>query len=167
MKTVEEVRRERLAELKAEFGSFAAINAKIDRLPTDSTLSQISNASVGSKTGKPKTMGSDQARLLEEKLQKPRGWMDTDPDLLKGTSFSPPNIALALAVVLDSMVKSTAKEELKQLLAMLLDTNAAAYRTRLAELLAQSGMSPIPGPESKDFLPPVPPPIFDKTKQPS
>lgn len=99
MKTVEEVRRERLAELKSEFGSFATINAKIDRLSTDSTLSQIANASIGSKTKKPKTMGSEQARLLEEKLQKPRGWMDTDPDLLQGTSFSPPTLAKALEVV--------------------------------------------------------------------
>lgn len=85
MKTVEEVRKLRLSELKAEFGSFAAINEKLGRIATDSTLSQIANASIGSKTGKPKTMGSEQARSIEVVLNKPRGWMDTDPDLLRST----------------------------------------------------------------------------------
>jgi hypothetical protein len=80
---------------------------------------------------------------------------------------SAPSLSEALEVVLDSMAKASAKAELKQLLPMLVDTNAAAYRARLAELLAQPGLGPVPGPESKDFLPPVPPPIFDKSNQPS
>ena len=123
MKTVEEVRRMRLAELKSEFGSFAAINARIERLPTDSTLSQIANSSLGSKTGKPKVMGSDQARLLEEKLDKPRGWMDTDPDLLKGTSFSKPMLGEALGVVADALSKVPLEK--RQALVAVLSTYAA------------------------------------------
>jgi hypothetical protein len=123
MKTVEEVRRMRLAELKSEFGSFAAINARIDRLSTDSTLSQIANSSLGSKTGKPKVMGSDQARLLEEKLEKPRGWMDTDPDLLRGTSFSRPILGEALGVVADALSK--VPPEKRQALIAVLSTYAA------------------------------------------
>lgn len=123
MKTVEEVRRTRLAELKSEFGSFAAINAKIDRLPTDSTLSQIANASLGSKTKKPKAMGSDQARLLEEKLQKPRGWMDTDPELLRGTSLSQPTLSNALEVVANAL--SRVPPEKRQALVAVLSTYAA------------------------------------------
>lgn len=82
MKVVEEVRLERLLLLKARHGSFAAINKIIGRDATDSTLSQIANRSTGSKTAKPKTMGSPQARLLEEKLDLERGWMDTDPALI-------------------------------------------------------------------------------------
>jgi hypothetical protein len=82
MKVVEEIRRERLAELKKEFGTFAAINAKLGRNSNDATLSQIANASIGSKTSKPKTMGSPQARMLEDKLGKPVGWMDNDPRLI-------------------------------------------------------------------------------------
>lgn len=76
-----------------------------------------------------------------------------------------PTLAQALGVVMDAIAMSPARAELKQLLPMLVDTNAAAYRARLAELLAQPGMAPVPAAESKDFQPPVPPPIFDKTKQ--
>ncbi len=39
---------------------------------------------------------------------------------------------------MDAMAQSTAKAELKQLLPMLVETNASAYRTRLGELLGQS-----------------------------
>lgn len=49
-----------------------------------------------------------------------------------------PTLAQALEVVLDAMAQSTAKAELKQLLPMLVETNAAAYRARLGELLGQS-----------------------------
>ena len=68
--------------LQAKHGSFAAINRIIGRPVTDSTLSQIANRSTGSKTDKPKTMGSPQARLIENELNLERGWMDTDPDRL-------------------------------------------------------------------------------------
>lgn len=83
MKTVEEIRRERLQALKSEFGSFAELNKRLGRTTTDSTLSQIANQSIGTKTDKPKTMGSPQARAIEDALGKPRGWMDTDPALLE------------------------------------------------------------------------------------
>lgn len=82
MKTVEEVRRLRLLELRARYGSFAAINKALNRTATDSTLSQITNQSDGSKTKKPKTMGSLQARAIELALELEVGWMDTDPELL-------------------------------------------------------------------------------------
>lgn len=82
MKTVEEVRRIRLKMLINEMGGKAAdlnrVTGKIDR---DSTYSQILNQSIGSKTGKPKQMGSPLARELEAARGKETGWMDTDPDL--------------------------------------------------------------------------------------
>lgn len=87
-----------------------------------------------------------------------------------GNKFAPspaPTLAQALEVVMDAMAQSAAKAELKQLLPMLVETNASAYRARLAELLVQSGASQVPAAESRDFQPPVPPQIFDKTKQPS
>ncbi|RIY41975.1 hypothetical protein [Neopusillimonas maritima] len=82
MKTVEEVRRIRLKMLINEVGGRAAdlnrVTGKIDR---DSTYSQILNQSLGSKTKKPKQMGSPLARELEVARNKEIGWMDTDPDL--------------------------------------------------------------------------------------
>ena len=79
VKVVEEVRRERLLELREEFGSLAELNEALGFTRTDSTLSQIINRSANSKTATPKTMGSQLARDLEAAAQKPRGWMDTDP----------------------------------------------------------------------------------------
>lgn len=84
MKTVEQVRLERLRLLKEEFGSWAKLNELIELPARDSTLSQIANGSPNSKTKKPKTMGSDLARRLEASCKKEEGWMDTDPDLLRG-----------------------------------------------------------------------------------
>lgn len=82
MKTVEEVRRIRLRMLINEVGGRAAdLNRATGRLDRDSTFSQILNQSTGSKTSKPKQMGSPLARELEAQRGKPTGWMDTDPDL--------------------------------------------------------------------------------------
>lgn len=82
MKTVEEVRRIRLKMLINEVGGTAAdLNRATGKIDRDSTYSQILNQSLGSKTKKPKQMGSPLARALEDALGKPTGWMDTDPDL--------------------------------------------------------------------------------------
>ncbi|WP_322997928.1 hypothetical protein [Castellaniella sp.] len=82
MKTVEEVRRIRLKMLVNEVGGRAVdLNRATKKIDRDSTYSQILNQSLGSKTGKPKQMGSPLARELEELRDKEVGWMDTDPDL--------------------------------------------------------------------------------------
>ena len=86
MRTIEEVRRARLAILVEEFGSYAEINVKLDRDRRDSTLSQIKNESVNSKGGAAKTMGSATAREIELACGKPLGWMDSDPDAWPFTS---------------------------------------------------------------------------------
>lgn len=80
MKTVEEIRLQRLKMLIDEYGSAANLSRAAQREPRDSTFSQILNGSSGSKSGKPKTMGSELARALELALAKPKGWMDNDPD---------------------------------------------------------------------------------------
>lgn len=78
MRTVEEVRRLRLAMLRERLGTLSELNERIGLLRRDSTLSQILNRHQG-KTGKPKEMGSDLARRIEQALQLEVGWMDTDP----------------------------------------------------------------------------------------
>lgn len=79
MNTVEEVRRLRLNQLKQEHGSWVALNRLLGQPDRDSTLSQCANASSGSRTSKPKSMGSPLARRLESVCKKEEGWMDTDP----------------------------------------------------------------------------------------
>jgi hypothetical protein len=96
MKTVEEVRRLRLAQLVAESGGgYAELNRKRGKDERDSTLSQYANQSPNSKgakdgkPAKPKDMGSKLARALEKACEKPTGWMDTDPDEFWPFGFSP------------------------------------------------------------------------------
>lgn len=84
MRTVEEVRKIRLAELTKEFGTVAALNELRGKTRIDSTLSQYLNESSTASNPKPKVMGSAVARELEVVCKKPLGWMDTDPDLQHG-----------------------------------------------------------------------------------
>jgi hypothetical protein len=77
MKTVGQTRRENLLLLIKKHGSLANLNELLDLPRTDATLSQIKNASVGSR-GKPRAMGVTLARRIEARLQLPSGWMDND-----------------------------------------------------------------------------------------
>jgi hypothetical protein len=78
MKTVEEIRRERLAMLRAECGTLGALAERLDK--SGPQVSQWLNASTNSGTGKARGISSDECRKIEEKFDKPRGWMDSDPD---------------------------------------------------------------------------------------
>lgn len=78
MKTVEEIRRMRLAQLRERYGTLTELNEKLGLLRRDSTLSQVLNSSRSS-TGKSKEMGSALARRLELALGLEVGWMDNDP----------------------------------------------------------------------------------------
>lgn len=80
MKTIEEVRLQRLQMLREEFGTLSALNAKLGLNARDSTLSQILNKSQKGADKKPASMGSALARKLESVTGKELGWMDNDPD---------------------------------------------------------------------------------------
>ena len=81
MKSIGQIRRERLRELQAEKQlTLAAISIKLGRSSRDSTLSQILAGAPDSKTGEPRQMGDKQARALEEAFEKPTFWFDRDPD---------------------------------------------------------------------------------------
>lgn len=60
-------------------GSIAALNLALGMEKTDATLSQIRTQAPHSKTGKPRAMGDEKARDIENKLGLERGWMDTSP----------------------------------------------------------------------------------------
>ena len=80
MQIVSETRRARLSILVKQHGnSLAALNEVLGLDRTDATLSQIRTQAKHSKTGKPRVMGDDLARKIEEKLNLPVGWMDTPP----------------------------------------------------------------------------------------
>lgn len=82
MRTVEEVRHARLIELLAEFPSTQALADKLGK--SHAQVSQWKNQSTRRKDGVEigkSNIDSKSARAIEELTGKPRGWMDTDPDL--------------------------------------------------------------------------------------
>jgi hypothetical protein len=80
MLTVTETRLIRLGMLvKKHNDSLAELNEAIGLVRTDATLSQIRTKAPHSKTGKPRVMGDDLARKIEERLSLEVGWMDTPP----------------------------------------------------------------------------------------
>lgn len=109
MRTVEEVRRERLKALRAEVGSLVAMNETLGLDKRDSTLSQIINSAKNSKTGKGKEMGSPLARRIEQAFKKPAGWMDTAPE--NSYSFAAP--VLELAAALDTLPEEMRRRALE------------------------------------------------------
>jgi hypothetical protein len=79
VQTIAETRRQRLQMLRDRHKSLADLNERIGLARTDATLSQIKNQSPHHNTGKPRVMGEDLARKIEEAMQLPSGWMDTPP----------------------------------------------------------------------------------------
>lgn len=73
-----------------KYGGLAELNDRLERSRTDATLSQIKNQSPHHKTGKPRGMGDDIARDIEEKLGLEEGWMDTPPTLAEQFGQSGP-----------------------------------------------------------------------------
>lgn len=74
MQPIDVTRRENLGLLIKEAGSQAALSEIIGKAPAQ--ISQWLNASVNSKTGKPRVMSNAIAREIELKTGKPSGWMD-------------------------------------------------------------------------------------------
>lgn len=74
MKTNDEIRRDNLlvAIDRMRTATALAEKAKVSA----AYLSQIKNQTPESKTGKPKAMGDDVARKIEEAIGEPEGWMD-------------------------------------------------------------------------------------------
>lgn len=80
MKTIEEIRIERLQLLKNEYKTIAALASVLGK--SDSQVSQWLNASPNSESGRPRSVSSDICRHIEEACGKPRGWMDNDPAMI-------------------------------------------------------------------------------------
>ena len=74
MKTIEETYRERLQLLITEYGGQSNLGKLIDKSP--SQISQWVTGAPDSKTGKPRSLKSDTAREIENKLNLPHAWFD-------------------------------------------------------------------------------------------
>lgn len=81
MRCIGETRRLRLIQLKREMKlTFADMSVALGRSRRDATLSQVAQAQPNSRTGRPRQLGDDQARLIERTFGREEGWMDRDPD---------------------------------------------------------------------------------------
>lgn len=98
-------------------------------------------------SGKPRGVG---AKLREKLNVAYPGWIDASRP-----KMPLPEIRDALPVVLDAIAACPHRDELRTLLALLVDHDAPAYRQRLAELLRAAEPPRLPV-ESRDFQPPVP-----------
>lgn len=76
MKSIDDIRRENLAELVAEFHGITPLAARLDR--SHSQVSQLLTGAKDSKTGKRRGMRSTTARYIEDRCGKPGGWMDSE-----------------------------------------------------------------------------------------
>ncbi len=74
MKTIDEIRRNRLKELITLSGSVRLLADVLERSPAQ--VSQWSNASIDPKSGRPRAISTVSARYIEKKLGRPEGWMD-------------------------------------------------------------------------------------------
>lgn len=83
-------------------------------------------------------LGDALARHIEICCHLPQGWFDTDDDVPGAQSESRPALREALPVVLDAVAACPQRNELRALLAMLVDHDSTAYRSRLQELLEQT-----------------------------
>jgi hypothetical protein len=99
MQTVTQTRLVRLQMLvKKHNGSLADLNEAIGLVRTDATLSQIRTRAPHSKTGKPRVMGDDLARKIEERLSLEPGWMDTPPSYAELLGQDDPRSRVLLAM---------------------------------------------------------------------
>jgi hypothetical protein len=85
MKTIDEIHRERLVLLKNEFGGVGKLAEKLEK--SGPQVSQWLNASTHSETGKARGISDEMCRYVEERCEKPRGWMDSDPDRADAVSL--------------------------------------------------------------------------------
>jgi len=76
MKTCAEIRVDNLRELVQKYGGNVGLALKIGK--AEAQISQWLNSAKDSKTGRPRSMSDDMARLIEKKTDQPHGWMDHD-----------------------------------------------------------------------------------------
>jgi hypothetical protein len=144
MKDIDEIRRDNLRALEAEAGNPTKAAATAGMKST-SQWSNLRKGASDSKTGKARGLRKSTARKIERAFGKPDYWLDID----HSTHADPeeqrvqlPALKVALEVVMNALAASVAKAELKQLIPMLVDTNAQAYRDRLFQLLTAPTLTP-------------------------
>lgn len=87
MKTIEEIRRGKLDQLRVQCRTVSALAEKLGK--NQSQVSQWLNASKDSKTGKPRTINSESARMIEQAFGKNSGWMDAAPQPMQAANIAP------------------------------------------------------------------------------
>lgn len=95
--TIEQIRRAKLEALIEQCGSVTAVASKLGH-STSAQVSQWRNAAADSRTGKPRTISTASARLIESKFGKPHGWMDVESN-----DPPAPGTAMSIQSIMDSL----------------------------------------------------------------
>lgn len=77
MRTIDDIRHERLLELIREAGSVQALADRLGK--SHSQISQLKTRARYNAAGGRKSVGTTLAREIERTMELPEGWMDTDP----------------------------------------------------------------------------------------
>lgn len=83
MRTIEEIRRDNLCTLIAEIGSQRAFAELIDKQAAQ--VSQWVTMAPSSETGTPRAVSSKEARMIEQRFRRERGWMDHEHGAIAST----------------------------------------------------------------------------------
>ena len=93
MKTSSEIRHANLLALIEKAGSIQAVAEKLGK--DHAQISQLKTQAKHSKTGKPRLIGDDIARLIEEQFKLEIGWMDNPHDEAHNAMPSPQDTSAA------------------------------------------------------------------------
>ncbi|WP_081082919.1 hypothetical protein [Burkholderia cepacia] len=86
MKDIDEIRRDNLRLIEAEYGGPSAAAAACGM--SHSQFTNLRDGARDSKTGRPRGMRAATARKIEDNIGKAVGWMDTDHSIATSTTTS-------------------------------------------------------------------------------
>ncbi len=84
MKTSSEIRHENLLKIIESVGSLQTVADRLEK--SHAQISQLKTQAKHSTTGKPRVIGDDMARLIEERFNLEVGWMDNVHTAAQGSA---------------------------------------------------------------------------------
>jgi len=94
--TIDEIRRANLITLVDKYGTVKQFSEKIEK--SEAQVSQWRNASLDSRTGRPRGISDDICRHIEDKCELQRGWMDNVHTERKAPDVSPDKLLSLVAI---------------------------------------------------------------------
>lgn len=94
--TIDEIRRANLITLVDKYGTVKQFSERIEK--SEAQVSQWRNASLDSRTGRPRGISDDICRHIEEKCELQRGWMDNVHTERSASEVSPDKLLSLVSI---------------------------------------------------------------------